>query len=399
MRKALAVVYATVVLDAAGVGLTLPIFPRLLQEVGHSDDLGWHFGAFLAIYALMQFLFSPVLGSLSDRMGRRPVMIFSLGGSAIDYLFMASAPSLWLLFLGRMIAGISAASNAVACAYVADMTSESERTRRFAQLSACFGIGFIAGPAVGGMLGEYSLRLPFIAAAILNAANLMMAFVFLPETRRFQAAASKPSFKPFANLRWILEFPQVLPLIGCFFILALVGEVGGTVWVLYGQDKFSWSPMMIGISLTAFGFVHAVVQAFVAGPVSERWGQRRALLIGIVSDGAAYIAIALVSYGWMAFLLMPLFCLGGIGAPALQSLVTSHVHETHQGRLQGLLASMTSLAAIIGPLAISAMYFASRQTFPGFVWVIGAALYLLCLPLIGARGAMRTGRRQNDGGG
>ncbi|MEF0943069.1 MFS transporter [Rhizobium sp. BR 362] len=159
MRKALTVVYATGVLDPAGIGLTLPIFPRLLQEVGHSDDLGWRFGAFLAIYALMQFLFSPVLGSLSDRIGRRPVMIFSLGGSVIDYLFMASAPSLWLLFLGRTIAGITGASNAVACAYVADMTSEAEPTRRFAQLSACFGIGFIAGPAVGGMLGEYSLRL------------------------------------------------------------------------------------------------------------------------------------------------------------------------------------------------------------------------------------------------
>jgi DHA1 family tetracycline resistance protein-like MFS transporter len=307
--------------------------------------------------------------------------MLSLGGAAFDYVFMAVAPSLWLLFIGRAIAGITGASNAVAAACVTDITEDAERTRRFGQLSACFGIGFIAGPAIGGVLGEFSVRLPFIAAAGLNAANLLMALFLLPETRRTGAEAESQEFSPLAHFRWLLGYRLLLPLAGAYFILALVGEVGGTIWVLYGQDKFSWSPMMVGLSLAAFGFFHAVVQAFIAGPISERWGEHRALLIGIVADSAAYIIIALVTEGWMAFLLMPLFCLGGIGAPALQSLVTGRVDSDHQGRAQGLLASMTSLASIIGPLAISTIYFASRDVFPGLVWVLGAGFYVLCLPV------------------
>lgn len=381
MNRTLTVIYATVILDAAGIGLTLPIFPRLLEDVGHTDNLGWRFGAFLALYALMQFIFSPVLGALSDRFGRKPVLMVSLAGAAVDYVFMAAAPSLWLLFVGRAIAGVTGASNAVAAACVTDISEESERTRRFAQISACFGIGFIAGPAIGGILGEFSVRLPFIAAAALNVATLMMALFLLPETRKAGAAPEKHEGLQFVHFRWLLGHRLLLPLVGTYVILALVGEVGGTIWVLYGQDKFSWTPMMTGISLAAFGFFHAVVQAFIAGPISERWGERRTLLIGIVADSVAYITISFLAQGWMAFLLMPLFCLGGIGAPALQSLVTSQVDGDHQGRIQGLLASATSLASIVGPLAISIIYFASRDVFPGLVWILGAALYLLCLPV------------------
>ena len=390
MKRTLGVIYATVILDAAGIGLTLPIFPRLLRDVGHTDDLGWRFGAFLALYALMQFIFSPILGSLSDRLGRRPVMVLSLAGAAVDYVFMALAPSLWLLFVGRAIAGVTGASNAVASACITDITDDAERTRRFGQLSACFGIGFIAGPAVGGLLGEVSVRAPFIAAAGLNAVNLLMALFFLAETRRpGPAGGEQQAFSPLASFRWLLGFRILVPFVGAYFLLALIGEVGGTVWVLYGEDKFSWSPLMIGISLAAFGLFHAVVQAFIAGPISERWGERRALLIGVIADSAAYIIIALLTEGWMVFLLMPLFCLGGIGAPALQSLVTARVDGDHQGRMQGLLASMTSLASIIGPLAISTVYFASRDTFPGLVWILGAAFYLFCLPLAFSPGQKR----------
>ncbi|MFP3547064.1 Tet(A)/Tet(B)/Tet(C) family tetracycline efflux MFS transporter [Rhizobium sp. SIMBA_035] len=385
MKKALSVVYATVVLDAAGIGLTLPIFPRLLRDVGHTDDLGWRFGAFLALYALMQFLFSPVLGSLSDRFGRKPVLLVSLAGAAIDYVFMALAPALWMLFLGRAIAGLTGASNAVAAACVTDVTEEHERARRFAQLSACFGVGFIAGPAIGGILGEYSVRLPFIAAAVLNGLNFAVAIFLLPETRKRGEGEKGQPLSPFAHFKWLFSFKPLLTLMAAYFLLAFIGEVGGTVWVLYGQDKFAWSAMMVGISLAAFGFFHAVVQAFVAGPVSERWGERRAVLIGVIADSIAYVTIAFLSEGWMVFFLMPLFCLGGIGAPALQSLVTANVDAEAQGRVQGLLASMVSLASIAGSLAISTIYFASRDIFPGLVWVLGAAVYLGLLPLIFSR--------------
>jgi DHA1 family tetracycline resistance protein-like MFS transporter len=385
MKNPLIIIFATVTLDAAGIGLSWPIFPALLRSVGHADDLSWHFGAYLALYALMQFLFAPVLGALSDRHGRKPILMLSLAGAAVDYLFMALAPSLALLFVGRAIAGMTAASTAVASAAITDLTDESERTRRFAQMSACFGIGFIAGPAIGGMLGEYSVRLPFVAAAALNAANLIMTMLFLPETRRANQPAEAHSLWPISSFRWLFGFRLILPFILVYFIMAIVGEVGGTVWVLYGTDKFHWSPMTTGLSLTAFGFFHAVAQAFIAGPISERWGEKYAMLISMLSDSVAYISIALVSQGWMAFALTPVFCLGSIGAPALQSLLTARVSQDEQGRLQGLLSSITSLATIVGPLAISMVYFASREIFPGLVWVLGAALLLICLPMIFAR--------------
>ncbi|MDQ0472022.1 Tet(A)/Tet(B)/Tet(C) family tetracycline efflux MFS transporter [Labrys wisconsinensis] len=384
MTRALAIILTIVTLDAAGIGLTMPIMPRLLREVGHSGDLGWRYGAFLGLYALMQFLCAPLLGALSDRAGRRPVLLLSLAGAALDYLVLAASPWLWLLFVGRAVAGITGASMAVASACIADVTPEAQRARRFGQLSACFGLGFIAGPALGGLLGAISVRAPFVAAAALNGVTLVGALMALPETAK-AGAAPAVLLNPLAPLRWALSFPALSALIGAYLVLALVGEVGGTIWVLYGEDKFGWDPFTIGVSLAGFGLFHALAQAFVAGPIAERWGERRALAVGIAADSAAYGLIAVAAQGWMAFLLLPLFCLGGIGAPALQSLLAAEVDGEQQGRLQGVLASVTSLASILGPLLISSLYFASRASFPGLVWLGGAALYLVCLPLLFGR--------------
>jgi len=382
MNRALFAVLATVTLDAVGIGLTMPIIPRLLRDVGHIGELGWRFGAFLSLYALMQFIFSPILGLWSDRVGRRPVLLLSQSGAVVDYLFMALAPSLPLLFVGRAIAGITGASMSVASAYIADITPEDQRTRRFGQLSACFGMGFIAGPVIGGLLGGVWVRAPFLAAAALNGVNLILTMLVLRESRRGDSqTAESITFNPLAPLRWAFSFPALLPLLGAYVVLALIGEVGGTIWVLYGEDKFSWNPFTIGISLAGFGLFHALAQAFVSGPVAERWGERTALLCGVAADATAYVLIALATQGWMAFALLPLFCLGGIGNPALQSLLSGQMDEDSQGRLQGVLTSLTSLVSIFGPLVISAAYFASRATFPGFVWVCGAALYIFCLPI------------------
>jgi DHA1 family tetracycline resistance protein-like MFS transporter len=386
VNKPLSVILSVVILDAMGIGLVMPILPAMLRALLHSDDLGWRFGAFLSLYALLQFLCAPILGSLSDRFGRRPVLLVSMAGAVIDYIFMTLAPSFWWLFLGRAIAGITAANGSVAAAYLTDIVPEDRRARAFGYLSACFGLGFIIGPALGGLLGAYWLRAPFAAAAVLNALNLLVTLFVLPESHTARTdTLDRKAFHPFAPLRWALSFPALLPLLAMFIILALVGEVGGTVWVLYGQDKFAWDSIMVGLSLAGFGLFHALAQAFVAGPVSERWGERRAVIIGIAADTIAYIAIAFTTKGWFAFLLFPLFCIGGIGAPALQSLLSNQVDDADQGRLQGVLTSMTSLVSIVGPLIISEAYFASRGTFPGLVWVAGAALYLLCLPLLFGR--------------
>ena len=382
MKKGFGIILATVGLDAVGIGLVMPIIPRLLREVGHTGELGWRFGAFLGLYALMQFLCAPLLGAISDKVGRRPVLLVSLAGAAIDYVFMALAPSMAWLFVGRAIAGITGANMAVAQAYIADITPEDQRARRYGLFSAIFGVGFIAGPVIGGLLGEVWVRAPFLAAAALNGLNFAMALFVLPESHNSRGGAiDRTAFNPFGSLRWASAFPALLALLLAFVVLSLVGEIGGTIWVLYGEDKFAWSPWTIGLSLAGFGLFHALAQAFVAGPVAERFGERRALLIGMIADCVAYVSIALATSGWVAFLLLPVFCLGGIGQPALQSLVSGQVGEDQQGRLQGVLASMASLASIIGPVAISQIYFASRGVFPGLVWVLGAALYVLCLPV------------------
>lgn len=395
-KLAFPLILATVALDVAGIGLVMPIIPRLLREVGHTGDLGWRFGAFLGLYALMQFLCSPVLGAISDKVGRRPVLLVSLAGAAIDYVFMALAPSLAWLFVGRAIAGITGANMAVAQAYIADITPEEQRARRFGLFSAMFGIGFILGPVLGGFLGGYWVRAPFLAAAALNGLNFLMALFVLPESHKTLGKTEgqpigRAAFSPFASLRWAAAFPALLPLMVAYAALNIVGEVGGTIWVLYGEDKFAWDPWTIGFSLAGFGVFQALTQGFVAGPISERFGERRALVIGIVSDAFAYVAIALATKGWMAFLLLPMFCLGGVGQPALQSLLSRQVDEDQQGRLQGVLASLASLASVIGPVVIAQAYFASRAWFPGLVWTLGAVLGLMCLPIFLAKPPARDG--------
>ncbi|KRE89727.1 MFS transporter [Frateuria sp. Soil773] len=373
-----------------GLGLVLPVLPRLLREVGHADALGWRYGAFLSVYALMQFVGAPVLGALGDRYGRRPVLLAALAGASVDYLFMALAPGFGLLFLGRTLAGLCGASMSVASAYVADVTPEGQRARRFGQLGACFGAGFILGPALGGALGESWTRAPFLAAALLGGLNLLVAGFALPESHRGRGGRlDAAALNPLAPLRWIAGFPALAAPIAAYVVLGLVGEVGGTLWVIYGEDKFRWDGFTVGLSLAGFGLFHALAQAFVTGPVTERWGERRALALGIVADSLAYVLIAFASRGWMAFALFPLFCLGGIGAPALQSLLSGQVGEDHQGRLQGVLASLGSLASVAGPLAISSAYYATRGFFPGLVWIAGAMLYLFCLPVLLGRTARR----------
>jgi MFS transporter, DHA1 family, tetracycline resistance protein len=382
-RSTVGVLLTIVGLDVAGIGLTLPIIPRLLVEVAHTGELGWRFGAFLSLYALMQFIFSPILGSWSDRIGRRPVLLFSLAGATVDYLLMAAAPWLALLFLGRAIAGITGASQAVASAYITDVTAEDERAHRFGLLNACQGLGFIAGPLLGGVLGEYWVRAPFIAAALLNGITLLVTLWVLREPRRvLNAEPFTVPLNPFAAFRWAFSLPGLLSLLLIFIVISLIGQVGGTIWILYGTDRYGWSPFMLGVSLACFGLLHAFAQAFIAGPLAKRWGERTAILIGVITDATGSVLIAFASRGWMPFALMPLFCLGAVGLPALQSLLAKQVDAQNQGKLQGVLASLLSLTSIVGPVVISDVYFATRATFPGLVWLAGAALYLFTLPIL-----------------
>ncbi|SEQ38421.1 MFS transporter, DHA1 family, tetracycline resistance protein [Devosia sp. YR412] len=384
MNKALVVILSAVVLDSIGIGLIFPILPSLLRDVGHTTEVATLLGLMLALYSACQFLFSPILGVLSDRFGRRPVLLLSLAGAAIDYLVMAFAPELWLLVLGRAIAGITSANMAVATAYITDISSEDERARRFGYFHAMFGIGFIIGPVLGGILGDIWVRAPFLLAALLNGVNFALALFVLPESRKGQRGAgfTLDTLNPFKPLRWALTFKALIPLMAIFVILNFVGTVYGTAWAVFSEDSFQWSGLMIGLSLGAFGICHALAQAFLTGPAVARLGERWALVVGMAFETGAMLSLAFVAHGWVLFAMAPIFALGGIGMPALQSLATRQVDADRQGQLQGVLASLVSLAAVFGPLFFSFIYYSLRSSWPGAIWLVAAGVYLLALPLM-----------------
>jgi len=384
MNKALVVILAAVMLDAVGIGLIFPILPALLRDVGHVTEVATLLGLMMAIYSACQFLFSPVLGVLSDRFGRRPILLISLAGAAVDYLIMAFAPYLWILVLGRAISGVTSANMAVATAYITDISTEEERAKRFGLFHAMFGIGFIIGPVLGGLLGDIWVRAPFIAAALLNGVNFLLALYALPESRRGQkgAAFAWDTLNPFKPLKWALTFKALIPLIAIFVIMNFVGTMYGTIWALFSEDRFAWTGTMIGLSLGAFGLFHAGAQAFLTGPAVARLGERWALVVGMACELLALAILGVTGEGWVLFALAPLFALGGIGIPALQSLTTTQVDADRQGQLQGVLASLVSLSAVFGPLFFSSVYFAVRAEWPGLIWLVGACIYLLALPLM-----------------
>lgn len=383
MRRPLAVIYATVALDAAGIALIFPILPSLLRSMTGRDEVSVLFGAMLALYAFMQFVFAPVLGVLSDLFGRRPVLLLSLAGSTIDYLIMAFTPYLWLLFLGRAMAGLTAANTAVATAYIADITPEADRARRFGLFHAFFGAGFVLGPVIGGVLGDIWLRDPFLAAAALNGINLLIALFVLPESHQ---PGRKPidwrALNPFVPLRWAFTFRALIPLLAVFLLISLVGQTYTTVWVLFVEDRFQWTETVIGLSLGTFGALVALAQAFAIGPFTRWLGERGTLLLGIVCEAIALLVLAFAQASWIAFALIPLLAFGGIGIPALKSLQTNAVDRERQGQLQGVIASLVGLAAIFGPLVFSWIYALSRPGWNGLVWIVGMAIYALAVPVV-----------------
>lgn len=384
VHRPLIVILATVTLDAIGIGLALPVMPTLLRELSHEHQIAGRYGYFMAIYPFMQFLFSPVLGRLSDRFGRRPVLLVSLGVGAVDYLIMGLTPLLPVLYFGRVLAGMTGANLAVATAYIADISGPDERARRFGFMNACFGLGFVAGPLIGGMAGSFSPRYPFLLAAVFTGINLLMGIFVLPESHKLGAGAdSDQKGRSFlASLLSIRSNRTLLPLLTIYFLINLIGQIPASLWIINGEDRFGWDIWMVGLTFAAFGILHAVAQAFFTEPTTRRFGERGAILVGVASDCAAFVAMALITKGWMVFLIMFLFTLGGIALPAFQSLLSRQVSEEHQGELQGTLVSITSLTEVFGPIAATNLYAASPASAPGLVWIVGAGLYLLCFPVI-----------------
>ena len=383
MNRPLVVIFTAICLDAIGIGLIFPILPRLLEEVTHNPNIAPYIGIMTALYAVMQFVFAPVLGVLSDNLGRRPVLLISLAGASINYVLMAFAPHLWMLFLGRAIAGLTSANVSVAAAYITDISPEDKRARRFGLSNAMFGVGFIIGPVLGGLLGDYGLRLPFIAAAALNACNLLLAWFILPESRTpARQKIDLAALNPLRPLRWMFSMKGLLPIVLVFFILSATGEAYGTCWALWGFDAFHWNGLWIGLSLGTFGVCQTLVQALLPGPATKLLGERSAVVVGIACACTALVAMAFARQGWIVFAIMPIFALAGIGTPAFQALATRQVDPARQGQLQGVLASAISLASIVGPLAFTTFYFVFQKKWPGAIWLSVVVIYVIAVPLV-----------------
>ena len=383
MNKPLIVIFTAIGLDAVGIGLIFPILPRLLEDVTHVNNVAPYIGTMTALYAVMQFFFAPVLGTLSDRLGRRPVLLISLAGAAINYVVMAFAPQLWMLLLGRAVAGLTGANISVATAYITDISPEDKRARRFGLFNATFGIGFIFGPVLGGVLGDYWLRLPFIAAAALNACNLLLALVVLPESRT--PSRDKVDFaalNPLRPLRWVFSMKSLIPVIAVFFVLSATGEAYGTCWAWWGREAFRWNGLRIGLSLGTFGVCQSLAQAFLPGPAVKLLGERGAIVTGIAGACVGLVVMAFATRGWTVVAIMPVFVLGGIGVPALQSYASRLVDESQQGQFQGVLASAVSFASIVGPLAFSTFYFVVQKHWPGAIWLSVVVVNVIAVPLV-----------------
>lgn len=347
----------TVVIDAMGIGLIVPVMPELIQEV-HGGTLAsaalW--GGILATsFAVMQFLFSPLLGALSDRFGRRPVLLVSLLVMSADYVVMALAGSLWLLLAGRLVGGITAATHSTAMAYMADVSEPHEKAARFGLIGAGFGIGFIIGPVLGGLLADLGTRAPFWAAAALALLNATLGFVVLHETvtaekqRRFEWSRANP----FGALRSVVRFDGLKILLVVFFFFSIATHVYPAVWAYFVTERFAWPASTIGLSLGLYGIGFAFAQGILVRPAIRILGERRAVVTGMCFNIASFLLLTLITNGTLLLWLIPLFSIGAIAMPALQGAMSQAAPNNAQGELQGVLGSLSSLSMIVSPLMMT----------------------------------------------
>ena len=392
-NAALPFILVTIVIDVLGIGLLIPVLPELVTELAGGDLSrgSSYYGWFIAVYAAMQFLFAPVLGGLSDRFGRRPVLLVSLLGGGLDYLVMALAPNLTILFVGRVISGITGANITAANAYIADVSAPHERAKNFGLLGAAFGIGFILGPAIGGLLAGIDLRAPFYAAAGMSLINWLYGAFVLPESLKPEnrRAYSWRRANPLGSLSALRKSALVGGLAFVYVCVGLAQNSVHSVWVLYTTYRFEWTPFMNGLSLTFVGILSAVVQGWLVRLVVPRVGERRAILIGLGSATLAFALYGFTTAGWMMYLVMAIGGLGGLAGPAAQSLISKAVSADAQGEVQGALASLMSLTGVVAPLASTALfaYFTSPAApteLPGVSMFMAAALAAASL-WVGAR--------------
>ncbi|MDO6479156.1 TCR/Tet family MFS transporter [Shimia thalassica] len=388
MRTKLPVIFIfmTVVIDSMGIGLIMPVMPDLIQELtGESlaDAAIWG-GVLSAAFALMQFLFGPVIGNLSDRFGRRPVLLISLVVMALDYVVMAVAGSIWLLFAGRIVGGITAATHSTASAYMADISAPDEKARNFGLIGAAFGVGFVFGPALGGLLAEFGTRAPFWGAAVLAAMNAALGWYVLKETvtDKIRRPFNWRRANPLGALLAVTKLPGLASLLLVFFCYQVATAVYPAIWSYFTAERFGWSPGMIGVSLAAFGLGFAIVQGGLVAPSIKRFGHRGTVALGLAIEVVTLCFLGVVNWGALVLAAVPFAALGALGMPALQGIMSRRVADDAQGELQGVLTSLMSLATIMSPLIMTQTfaYFSRPDAtiyMPGAPFLLSAAL-LIC---------------------
>ncbi len=384
-QAAVGFIFITILIDVIGWGIIIPVMPELIAHLKNIPiNEASKFGGFLlSIYAIMQFLFAPVIGNLSDRYGRRPILLCSLFGFGIDYLFLAFAPTYGWLFIGRALAGITGASFTTASAYIADVSPPEKRAKNFGMIGAAFGLGFIIGPAIGGQLGSLGVRAPFYAAAILCLLNWLYGFFVLPESL---SLANRRPFNwkranPLGSLLQLRKYPAISGLAFSFFLIYLGAQAVQGNWNYFTIYRFHWSEKMVGYSLALIGLLVAIVQAGLIRVVNPKLGNERSIYIGLSLYGLGMLLFAFATEGWMMFAFLIPYCLGGISGPALQATISSHVPANEQGELQGALTSLMSLTFVIGPFIMSNLfYFFTKDNapmhFPGAPFLLGAVLFV-----------------------
>jgi MFS transporter, DHA1 family, tetracycline resistance protein len=397
-RAAFAFIFITVTLDMLALGIIIPVLPKLIVafEGGDVAHAARTVGVFGFAWSAMQFLASPLVGAMSDRFGRRPVVLLSNFGLGLDYAVMAMAPSVSWLFVGRIISGITSSSLPTASAYIADVTPAEQRAAKFGLLGAAFGLGFIIGPAVGGVLGDMDLRLPFWVAGGLSLANAAYGYFILPESLPPERRARVPwrMANPLGSLSFLRAHPELLALGATFFLYYFAHEVYPTLFVLYGDYRYGWSARDLGLTLALFGVGSTITSAFLIGPIVKRIGERNAMVLGLSLSAASALVIALAYTGTLFFLSIPLASLGGLSSPSLMAIASRQASETEQGRLQGALGSLQGIALMVAPLVLSQIFASSiqrgGQRFAGVAFAF-ASLVLLAALLLAAR-ATRTSR-------
>ena len=367
-QAAIGFIFITMLIDVIGWGIIIPVIPGLIEELiqGDISEAAKVGGWITFAYAITQFIFAPLIGNLSDQYGRRPIILISLLGFTLDYILLALAPSIAWLFIGRIIAGITGASITTASAYIADISTIENRAKNFGMIGAAFGLGFIIGPVIGGLLGQYGARVPFYAAAALCFLNFLYGYFILPESlpKEKRSALNLKKANPIGSFLHLKKYPKLIGLASSMFLLYVASHAIQSNWSFFTMYKFNWDEKMVGISLGVIGLLVALVQGVLIRWVNPWLGNEKSIYAGFFLYSLGMLLFTFANQSWMMFIFLIPYCLGGIAGPALQAVISIQVPETEQGKIQGTLTSLMSASAIVGPPLMTGIfyYFTKEQT-------------------------------------